>query len=57
MLSVGKFRAGLVVMVLGKVSEPHNMWQVKECRFYLDVMGHMMNLKQEALRMPLRRKR
>ena len=54
MLSVGKFRAGLVVMVLGKVSEPHNMWQVKECRFYLDVMGHMMNLKQEALRMPSR---
>ena len=48
---------GCWVMVLGEVSEPHNMWQAKECRFYLDVMGHMMNLKQEALRMPLRRKR
>lgn len=31
--------------------------QVKECRFSLDVMGHVMDFKQEALRMPLGRKR
>lgn len=44
-------------VVLWEVMGPHSIWPVKECRFCLDMMGHVMAFKQEALRVPLRRKR
>lgn len=44
-------------MVLGEVSGAPQYVPSERCGFCLDIMAHMMDLKQEVLRVPLRRKK
>lgn len=44
-------------MVLGEVSGAPQYVPSERCGFCLDIMGHMMDLKQEVLRVPLRREK